>query len=145
MELRRVPAAERRLSALVTLAALAAAALLALAPPAAYPIPVCPFHALTGLFCPGCGTLRAGHHLLGGGLAAAVGHNALFVLLLPLFAFWGLGLAGAAVAGRTWRCVSTPALGWALLAAIVAFWVVRNLPWAAFDVLRPTAGNPLLG
>ncbi|MEW5722540.1 MAG: DUF2752 domain-containing protein, partial [Thermodesulfobacteriota bacterium] len=32
--------------------------------------PPCPFHALTGLYCPGCGTLRGLNQLLHGHLLA---------------------------------------------------------------------------
>jgi len=145
MEPRRVAPAERRVATLTLLAGLAAATLLALAPPAAYPIPNCPFNSLTGGYCPGCGTLRATHSLLGGHFLHAVGYNLLFVIALPFFAWWGLGLASAAVAGKRWGDVSSPVFGWAALTAIVAWWVIRNLPWAAFAVLRPTAANPLLG
>src|SRR5437867_3952300 len=46
--------------------------------------PICLFHAATGLHCPGCGTLRALHHLLHGQIAAAVHYNALVICSLPL-------------------------------------------------------------
>ena len=46
--------------------------------------PVCPFHAVTGLLCPGCGGTRALAALLHGNLAEAVQDNALIVSLLPL-------------------------------------------------------------
>ena len=49
--------------------------------------PPCPFHALTGLHCPGCGSLRAVHQLLHGELWAAFRLNPLMVLSLPLLAF----------------------------------------------------------
>jgi hypothetical protein len=48
--------------------------------------PFCPLHRLTGLLCPGCGSLRATHELLHGHLLAAFHLNALFVLALPLVA-----------------------------------------------------------
>lgn len=145
MEIRPATAGERRAAALALAAGLVAALLLALAPPGAYPIPDCPFHAVTGGYCPGCGSLRATHSLLDGHLHAAVGYNLLFVLSLPLFAWWAAGWVGAAVVGKTWKTASTPRLGWVLLGAVLVWWVVRNLPWGAFEVLRPVAGNPLLG
>src|SRR5215469_5193653 len=52
--------------------------------------PPCPFHYLTGLYCPGCGSLRAIHQLLQGNLQVAWAMNPLTVLLLP---FVGYGLA----------------------------------------------------
>ncbi|MEU4203603.1 DUF2752 domain-containing protein [Streptomyces sp. NPDC039022] len=49
--------------------------------------PGCPFRSLTGLSCPGCGTLRALRDLTRGDVAAALAHNALFVAALPLALF----------------------------------------------------------
>src|SRR6266699_4279686 len=51
--------------------------------------PFCPFRALTGLNCPGCGTTRCLHQLLHGNLIAAFKFNPLFVIALP-FLLWVL-------------------------------------------------------
>jgi hypothetical protein len=60
---------------------LAVATVLFFCDPAQVPIyPVCLFHRVTGLDCPGCGSLRALHELLHGNLAAAVHFNAFLVL-----------------------------------------------------------------
>ena len=48
--------------------------------------PPCPFRAVTGLLCPGCGTQRALHALLNGNLPEALQLNALVVVSLPLAA-----------------------------------------------------------
>src|SRR2546425_12377672 len=45
--------------------------------------PRCLFNQVTGLLCPGCGSLRALHQLLHGHVAAAFHLNALLVLFLP--------------------------------------------------------------
>ncbi len=50
--------------------------------------PKCPFYALTGWECPGCGSQRALHALLHGHPGEAFGHNPLAVAALPY-----LGLA----------------------------------------------------
>lgn len=125
--------------------ALAAAAVLALAgaavlyrfdPMQAAFYPRCPLFVLTGLYCPGCGALRAGHALLHGDLAGALGFNALLVLALPLFA-----LAGAARLREAWsghRLPLLPAAGiWGILILLVGFSVLRNLPFAPFQILAP--------
>ncbi len=44
----------------------------------------CPVAALTGLRCPGCGTMRALHLILHGEVIAAFRMNCLSVLLLPV-------------------------------------------------------------
>src|SRR5207245_10112823 len=46
--------------------------------------PRCQFHALTGLYCPGCGSLRAMHQLLLGHIPTAFHLNALFLLALSV-------------------------------------------------------------
>jgi uncharacterized protein DUF2752 len=48
-------------------------------------IPVCLFHSLTGLPCPGCGLTRAFSSLLHGQVAAAFAYHPFVFLLLPLF------------------------------------------------------------
>ena len=45
---------------------------------------VCPLYALTGLWCPACGGLRATHDLAHGDLAGAWAMNPLWVLAVPL-------------------------------------------------------------
>jgi len=96
----------------------------------------CPFHELTGLWCPGCGATRAAHALLNGHLGVALHDNLLFVLAIPyvayLFAAWAIRTAG----GPVWRTWNAP--NWALFTLIgllVVFGVARNLP--PFHALAP--------
>jgi hypothetical protein len=93
--------------------------------------PTCPFLALTGHPCPGCGSLRALHALAHGDLAAAVGRNLLVVAAVPL-----LGLAWARWTRRAWGgrprpSLAHPAWVWTLLVVVLGFWLLRNLPFAA--------------
>lgn len=94
--------------------------------------PVCLFHAVTGLNCPGCGGTRAVHHLLHGELAAALRCNALVVLALPVGALTALWCALRPSARRA----GAPRLGlwlpWLLLGLAAVFAVVRNLPAGAW-------------
>ena len=55
--------------------------------------PSCPFRLLTGLFCPGCGTLRALHQLLHGHLMTAIDFNPLAIIALPFLAYSYLSFA----------------------------------------------------
>ena len=69
----------------VSVAGLAAGALLYVVDPnQPGHYPTCPFLALTGLYCPGCGALRATHDLLHGDVAGALARNPLAVLGRPL-------------------------------------------------------------
>ena len=93
--------------------------------------PTCPFLALTGYYCPGCGSLRAVHELAHGHLAAALGRNVLTVAGIVLLAvIWGRW------AVRQWqgRARTTAAPAWAtylLLGVALIFWLLRNLPVGA--------------
>ena len=71
--------------------------------------PPCPFFALTGLHCPGCGTLRGLHQLLNGHLLAALGLNPLMVLALPFVGYAFLSTLALAVTGRRLPTVFIPA------------------------------------
>jgi len=117
----------------------AACALLFALDPARSPLyPRCVFHLLTSLYCPGCGSLRALHQLLHGHVLTAFGLNALVVLSLPFVAY-GLAASVLRWAGlKPLPRVHVPAwAGWALLGAVVAFGVLRNLPAWPFSRLAP--------
>ena len=47
----------------------------------------CPFHYITGFFCPGCGSQRAVHLLLHGDMVGAFRFNPLMVLTLPVLIY----------------------------------------------------------
>ena len=104
--------------------------------PGAYP--VCPFLALTGCYCPGCGTLRALHMLLHGDIRAALGYNLAAVLALPFILYsYATGAMRAFRAQAPPPVFVRPLLIWALLAAIMAFWALRNMPIAPLAGLAP--------
>ena len=100
--------------------------------------PPCPFLGLTGCYCPGCGTLRALHVLLRGDVAGALGYNVVTVLSLPFIAYsFGTGAMRAFGLKAPRPVFVHPRWIWALLAGIVAFWVLRNVPVAPLTVLAP--------
>ncbi len=100
--------------------------------------PACPFFALTGWYCPGCGSTRALHQLLHGNLGAAFDLNPLLVLALPFLAYEILAYLLDRPGWRSLSSASTPAL-WvrALGATVIAFGVLRNLPQYPFTLLAP--------
>jgi hypothetical protein len=115
-----------------------AAVLYAFNPTEAHFFPPCPFHKLTGLYCPGCGSTRAMHQLLHGHVAAAFDFNPLVVVMLPFVAF--------AVARQAWQFSRRqrapswhmPAWSlWALVAVVLVFGVARNLPWGPVRWMAP--------
>jgi hypothetical protein len=91
--------------------------------------PTCPFYALTGYYCPGCGSLRMIHALAHGHVAEAIGRNALAFATLPLLGYLWVRWARAARSGRPVQVtVFRPGAVIAFSAIMVVFWVVRNLP-----------------
>jgi hypothetical protein len=89
--------------------------------------PVCPFRALTGFNCPGCGTARALHQLLHGNAWAAFELNPLLVLLLPVLGYLLLSYTICAIAGRALpRVVLPQKYVWVFSALVLGFWVLRN-------------------
>ncbi|GAA1144788.1 DUF2752 domain-containing protein [Nocardioides aquiterrae] len=95
---------------------------------------LCPSAAL-GVYCPGCGGLRAVNDLTHGDVAAAASSNLLFVVLLP-FVVYLLGRwawdrwRGTRRESPSWL---TPTAVYAGFAVILLFTVLRNLPgsWLA--------------
>ena len=104
--------------------------------------PKCIFFLTTGLHCPGCGCTRAIHHLLNGRILLALQHNAMFVIVLPWIVleairgcFWFLEISLPRIMMRRFRLRAWQAV--AIGVAILGFWIVRNLPYAPFELLAP--------
>jgi hypothetical protein len=119
-------------------AAAAAAALLWVVDPhqAGNPLPPCPSRWLTGLLCPGCGSTRALHALLHGDLSGALAMNPLLVLSLPAVAV--LALEWLRMLPTNFASLATRlgnARAWAVV--LIAYGVLRNLPWPPFSWLAP--------
>ncbi len=97
--------------------------------------PVCLFHKLTGLNCPGCGGTRAANQLLHGHLLLALRDNALFILALAALTVRGVWFAARKICRQPATLAVPPKALWAFLAVAMVFSVLRNLP--AFSFLSP--------
>lgn len=136
MELEAVARRRRALAAPVGVAAVAvtAAAVLHFRDPhSAGSYGVCPMYALTGLWCPACGGLRAVNDLTNLDVGAAVSSN---VLIVPFVAVLVIAWIGWTV--RRWKgtrdrmIVLRPTVTIVVLGVLVAFTVVRNTPWGSW-------------
>lgn len=95
--------------------------------------PSCPFRALTGRACPGCGMTRGLHALLSGHPMAALKLNLLIAVLVPAtiygYVAWAL---------PRWGGPKLPAITLtqrkvvAGIVTLLLFSVLRNLPWDPF-------------
>lgn len=92
--------------------------------------PACPFKAATGWDCPGCGSTRALHALTQGDPLLAADHNLLVVLLLPVLAWAWVAWLRFRLVHRSVAPTLAPGTTFGLVAVLVAFWVLRNLPFA---------------
>ncbi len=97
--------------------------------------PPCLFHALTHLYCPGCGGTRAAILLLRGDLAGAIRMNVFAVVVMFCVP---VGLIKFAATGKPihWAGASGAA-GKAIATFVIAFFVLRNVPFAPFTYLAP--------
>lgn len=98
--------------------------------------PTCPFYALTGYYCPGCGSLRAIHALVHGEVGQAFGYNMLSMSMVPVLGYIWVSWLIRSLQGKPRKAPPHPAWIWGLAAVIAVFWVVRNLPFG--HVLAPT-------
>lgn len=101
--------------------------------------PSCPFHSLTGLYCPGCGSQRAISSLLHVDFLQAFRYNLMLVLTLPLVMY-----SAIVFIFNTFRknkivpsLFYSPLFSKVLLLAVVSFGVLRNLPYYPFTLLAP--------
>ncbi len=97
--------------------------------------PVCHFHQLTGLHCPGCGMTRSLYALLHGDFFVALRDNALFISGIFFIAARGIWFAWNRRRGKTNPTFFPLKWLWPLLALLLVFTVLRNLP--AFAFLSP--------
>ena len=110
-------------------------------------VPECPTHAYLGVVCPGCGSTRATHFLLNFRVMDAIAHNPLLVFVgVPLGVWYAVELVSVVARGRRLRpLIRSPRVewvAWIALGVVVGFGVVRNLPGAPFDRLRPPPAAP---
>lgn len=129
---------ERRFFVLMTLLCVAGLVVLSLGHPSGYGwMPRCPFYVLTGLYCPGCGSLRATHYLLHGNLIESMRNHPLFVpMLFFIFLFYGKRLYEL-YKGQNVTFRGEMLLAKIILIVFVFFFFVRNIPISALDWTRP--------
>lgn len=89
---------------------------------ASFVFPPCPFHAITGWYCPACGGLRMTHDVLHGDIAAAFVDNAFALIGLPLLLVWVL------LRRQQAKPAFTAPVYAVIITAVVTWTVVRNLP-----------------
>lgn len=100
----------------------------------------CPFHYLTGYYCPGCGSQRAIHSLLHARFSDAFGFNPLMLLSLPIV-IYGLGINiynWIMRTGHRFMLFYNKTFIFGYFGLAIIFWIVRNLPYYPFNLLAPS-------
>ncbi len=107
--------------------------------PAQWRLPLCTFYASTGLYCPGCGGVRATHELLHGHVLRALHDNAFWIACLPIFAYAALSELSISRRGRPLPGNPSRQTKFFVALAIVGllFCVLRNLPWYPWTLIVP--------
>ncbi|HXE43461.1 MAG TPA: DUF2752 domain-containing protein [Candidatus Baltobacteraceae bacterium] len=101
--------------------------------PSAYGFyPICLFHKLTGLNCPGCGATRSFYAVVHGNFQSALKDNALFVCVLALAGVRGAWYAQRKIFRKPVGEFFPAKMLWPLLIAVVVFGLLRNLPMFSF-------------
>jgi hypothetical protein len=134
--IRRVPSSVAPIA--IGAVAVAGCAVVAMNNPSNSTFLPCTFREMTGLPCPGCGATRAAYQLMHGNLGAALGFNAVAVLLVfPLMIGFYLAWAIPRMGGPELVRLRMPKwLAFGLLGITLAWWVVRLLPFQPFLGLR---------
>lgn len=102
--------------------------------------PPCIFYEATGLLCPGCGTGRAVIALLHLDLYAAFRYNHLFLVFSPFLSYYLAKLYIAFVFGKDvlpFPQIRSSRFAIAMTALIIAYWILRNIPFFPFTLLNP--------
>jgi hypothetical protein len=97
----------------------------------------CPVNLTTGLYCPGCGSLRAIHALLNGDLLSALSYNLLTVAVLPVLLVVGIQSLLRALQGRSSTIQVRPLVAWSVFGIVIVFTILRNLPFDSLRCLHP--------
>lgn len=110
--------------------------------------PQCLLYRTTGIYCAGCGATRAVYALLHGRVLEAVHDNALFVAILPLIGWYGLRHLGQAWKANVWPRIQMEnrallRMSLLVLGLMAGFTLLRNLPGAPFDLLKPLGYFPI--
>jgi hypothetical protein len=100
-------------------------------------LPSCPLRVLTGWLCPGCGTLRAAHHLLNGQLCLAFRCQPLFISLSPFLALLVCKMLYEKWRNSTLFFPFEVPIYWLIGIVIFLFFLLRNIPLDCFECLRP--------
>lgn len=100
--------------------------------------PKCPVYAVTGTYCPGCGSQRAVHQILNGNIIEGVRHNYLIALLGLVLSYQALMFIMNNVLQKgIVNLLHNSKVTLGILVFVILFWILRNISLFPFTELAP--------
>ncbi|TDP39317.1 uncharacterized protein DUF2752 [Nocardia ignorata] len=94
---------------------------------------LCPVYAIFGVYCPGCGGMRAMHNLTDGRIIDSLHSNLLALPLTLAFAAFVVDWFLRARRGQGWRLPRlSPVTVWTFFGLLIGYSVLRNTPWGTW-------------
>ncbi len=101
-------------------------------------LPKCPLYLTTGIYCPGCGSQRATHHLLNFNFVGVLQQNILYIIGLLILGYHLIIISLNSIFEKNiYNYLYHPKTPIFLLIIIVIFWILRNIPYYPFNILAP--------
>ncbi|PHQ55327.1 MAG: hypothetical protein COC16_05420 [Lutibacter sp.] len=101
-------------------------------------LPKCPLYVTTGIYCPGCGSQRATHHLLHFNFEEVLQQNVLYFFGLLFIGYYlTITSLNFFLKKNIYNYVYHPKTPLIILIVILLFWIARNLPFYPFNCLAP--------
>lgn len=100
--------------------------------------PKCPFHELTGIYCPGCGSQRAVHDIINGEVIDGFRHNYLIIMVIMILGYQGYVLFSQHILKKTVEnLLHKSKITNTILVLVIMFWILRNINIFPFTELAP--------
>lgn len=101
-------------------------------------LPKCPLYVSTGIYCPGCGSQRATHNLLNFNFLGILQQNVLYAFGLVLITYHLIVTSLNTFLNKNFKnYLFYKKVPLFILAIIILFWILRNIPYYPFNLLAP--------
>jgi len=102
-------------------------------------LPKCILYTTTGIYCPGCGSQRATHHLLNFNILGLLQQNIFyFIVLLMMGYHLVITSINLFLKKHLYNYIYHPKTPIIFLIFLILFWIVRNIPYFPFNLLAPS-------
>lgn len=100
--------------------------------------PKCPVFAMTGIYCPGCGSQRAAHQILNGNIIEGIRHNYMIALLVVVLLYQGfIYIMNEFFNKKIPNLLHKSKITNSILIIVILFWILRNIDVFPFTELAP--------